>query len=279
MNKQPGNRRIQRQAKLCLESLDERIMPSTIHAAASTGAEKTATISVARRHEKHLAMLEAKQERAALRHALRLARREARHHAQHSQTTAPATAKPETMHVLSLAHGRSSVLTPRNRSTSPAAARTGGSSVSGPQLLATSSDPGPGTPASMTSPQSPSPGSAPSARNVPSEAPPPSTSSSLPPNVAQPLQKIYGEFQDGGNITSSNGIVISGSDVGVQVKSNNTGDFSDFVAQLQSAGLKVIVSDARYGIVVGMVSITQLPDIATLPQSLSVSPMYYPKLL
>jgi hypothetical protein len=91
-------RRTRRAANPNLEYLDDRIVPSTMHVAVGAGAEAVAAISVAQRHENHLALLEvkhektlARHEKAAARHDLRLARREARFLAHHPNTIAPTT--------------------------------------------------------------------------------------------------------------------------------------------------------------------------------------------
>src|SRR5262249_12842878 len=97
--------------------------------------------------------------------------------------------------------------------------------------------------------------------SVPIETPSPSSSGPLPANVARTLQTIYQAFLDNnGTVPSSQTgrVVVNGTDVGVQVKSNETGDFAAFVTQLQNAGMQIITSDARYGVVVGMVPINQL---------------------
>jgi hypothetical protein len=91
MNTLQRDRRVRRTAKPNLESLDDRIVPSTMHSAVAAGAEAVAAVSAAQRHEQHLAQLEAKHERAVARHELRLARREARYLAHHPPATKPPT--------------------------------------------------------------------------------------------------------------------------------------------------------------------------------------------
>jgi hypothetical protein len=124
--------------------------------------------------------------------------------------------------------------------------------------------------------------------NHPNAAPRPTIPTSpgpLPANVGQGLQTIYQEYQTfqsaggTGTFTSSqaNLIVINGTNVGVEAHSNG-GDFNAFVAALKSDGLQILASDATYGIVEGMLPITELPTIAVLPQTLSITPMYKPML-
>jgi hypothetical protein len=82
-------RRTRRAANPNLEYLDDRIVPSTMHVAVGAGAEAVAAISVAQRHENHLALLEVKHENSVARRDLRLARHEARFLANHPNTITP----------------------------------------------------------------------------------------------------------------------------------------------------------------------------------------------
>jgi hypothetical protein len=100
--------------------------------------------------------------------------------------------------------------------------------------------------------------------------------------VSQTLQTIYAEYQaylsagGKGPFTSSQAlfVVINGTNIGVQVHSNNPGDLSAMIAQLQSDGMQVIDSSLTYGIVEGMLPIAQLPTVAGLPQTTIITPMY-----
>jgi len=205
------NRRTQRSANPNLEYLDDRIVPSTMYAAVGAGAEAVADISVAQRHENHLALLELKHERVVARHEktvarhdLRLARREARFLANHPGTITP-------------------------------------------------------TPIS-------------------------NASGTLPANVSVQLQSLYTQYQtyesSGGNGTFSptgvNLLVINGTSVGIQVKDTNTGDFNTLITELEGDGMQVLDSSSTYGIVEGMLPIAQLPTVAQLPQTLSITPMLPP---
>jgi hypothetical protein len=101
--------------------------------------------------------------------------------------------------------------------------------------------------------------------------------------VSQELQTIYTQYQSfklggGDNFTPSttDGVVVSGNSVGVQVHADNSADFGAMLSQLQSDGLQVITSDATHATVEGMVSIDQLPAIAQIPQAMSITPMFVP---
>ncbi len=103
--------------------------------------------------------------------------------------------------------------------------------------------------------------------------------SSLPPNVAQVLAGIYSVYEadptnfsvDGLSVSGASLVVIDGTNVGIQVHDRNPGDFSTLLTELQNAGMQVTISDATYGLVVGMLPIAQLPVVAALPPSLDVA--------
>src|SRR3954462_14055217 len=57
MNTLHRERRPRRKAELSLECLDERIVPSTMHAAAGAGAEAAALSTAQARHERRLGLL------------------------------------------------------------------------------------------------------------------------------------------------------------------------------------------------------------------------------
>jgi hypothetical protein len=102
-----------------------------------------------------------------------------------------------------------------------------------------------------------------------------------PPNLAQPLQSLYQEYETfqatGGTFAppEASYLVLNGTSVGIQVHFSGT-DFAAFMAALQSDGLQIIDSDPTFGIVEGMLPIAQLPTVAQIPQTLSITPMYKP---
>jgi hypothetical protein len=110
------------------------------------------------------------------------------------------------------------------------------------------------------------------------------STSSLPPNVSKTLDVMYGAYvQDPShypaNLPQTNGanlVVIQGTNVGIQVHDNNPADFNTLVTELQAAGMQITSSSATYGLVVGMVPITQLPAVAAIPGAPSVTPMFQP---
>jgi hypothetical protein len=205
---------------------------------------------------------------------LRLARLEARFLARHQQSAAIAgSLDPVTVSVSGLA-------------TQPASAGT---------VTADSMTTGPGTgvvslntfvpimpimtPSPITSPPHPVPqptGPTP----TPSNPTNPTATGSLPANVSQPLQELYQQFQatsgDTFKVVGLNFLIVNGTNVGVQVHGNGTGDFNALVATLQSDGMQVVDTDATSQLVEGMLPIAQLPTVAVLPQTLSITPMYKP---
>ena len=111
--------------------------------------------------------------------------------------------------------------------------------------------------------------------------PNPIAAGTLPANVSNQLQSLYTQYESyessGGSGTFSptgiTDVVISGTNVGILVKDNNTGDFNTLNTELQTDGMQILDSDATYGLIDGMLPIAQLPTIAQLPQTVSVTPM------
>jgi hypothetical protein len=94
--------------------------------------------------------------------------------------------------------------------------------------------------------------------------------------VSAQLQTLFQQFESGSiSPAESNLLVISGSNVGVQIQDISGGDFNALVAELQSDGLQVISTDPTTDSVAGMLPIAQLPTIGQLPQGLSVTAMSY----
>jgi hypothetical protein len=123
--------------------------------------------------------------------------------------------------------------------------------------------------------------------NHPNTITPPTSSNApgtLPANVSVQLQSLYTQYEtyenSGGSGTFSptgvNLLVINGTNVGIQVKDSNTGDFNTLTTELQSDGMQILDSAPAYGLIEGMLPITQLPTVAQLPQTLSITPMLNP---
>jgi hypothetical protein len=107
------------------------------------------------------------------------------------------------------------------------------------------------------------------------------TSTTLPPNLSVQLQSLYTQFESSGGSgtfspTGVNGLVISGTNVGINFHTSDSADFNTLLTQLQSDGLQVTSDSATYGIIDGMLPIAQLPTVAQLSSSASVTPMFQP---
>ncbi len=113
-----------------------------------------------------------------------------------------------------------------------------------------------------------------------------STSNPLPATVTSQLQSLYSQYEayesSGGSGTFSptgvNGLVINGTDVGINVHTNDSADYNTVLAQLQSDGLQVTDDSATYGVIGGMVPIADLPAVAQISAGVSVAPMVQPSL-
>ena len=108
--------------------------------------------------------------------------------------------------------------------------------------------------------------------------------SNFPANVSPTLGVIYNAYEQnpGGfpaNLSgtgAASSVVIQGSNVGIQVHDNNPADFNQLLTELENAGMQVTSSSATYGTIVGMLPISQLPAVATLPEAPSVTPLFRP---
>jgi hypothetical protein len=105
----------------------------------------------------------------------------------------------------------------------------------------------------------------------------------LPANVSQQLQGIYQEFEAAGAQASFpsiyRGVVeIDGSSVGVMIHGNG-GDFKTLVSDMEKLGLQVNAQDATTQTISGLLPIGALPQAAKDPLTLSVTPVFLPRLL
>jgi hypothetical protein len=291
MNLHQSQKRRTRSVKLDVESLDARIVPATIHpsiaaAAGVTGApaatntdlpdtdSATASAHIQARREKLLARRIEKQDRAMERAENRLARQDARSLARHPRAAtvashaivSPSATGPPAAVTVSADNLRAATSSsPINVVKTPSA-----NSVTAPSANSTMASSGNSTGTTGVTQSGTTTGS--------------QTVSSLPPNAAQTLSVIYSEFEQdptgfSGPTTSANGanlVVIQGDNVGIQVHDGNPADFNTLVTELQSMGMQITTSDATYGTVVGMLPIAQLPAVATLSQTPSVTPLMQP---
>jgi len=256
------DRRTRRQASFTLETLDDRLVLSA--AAAGTVAEAAGTRAaiMEHRHEVRVARHEAKLARAEAKHEAKLARMEAR----------AAMVAPVSITASGSAAGSASA-----HATGASASGSATSTASPTALSTTSSDLNPTTHVPNNSGSTMSTGTGTSTGTGSGSSSP----GPLSANVAAALQSLYQEFQNAGgdnsfspSLPTDNMLEISGNSVGVDLKMSSSGDFSTFLSQLQSDGLQVTNSSATYGLVEGMLPISDLPTIAQA--ATSVTPMSPP---
>jgi len=213
---------------------------------AGAGAETVAVATAQSRHQMHMMQVAARQAQ----HQAQVA---ARHHIA-AAAVVPVNVSSQTQ---AAATGPVSKISPavtlpvKTGSLTPAAPSNSGTGTSTPSNTSTSGSPGSGT----------------------------STSSPLPAKVSQPLQTLYNDFKNGGDIFKTgdaNMLKVEGNNVGVQVHSNG-GDFNAFVAALKSAGMQIQTASSAFDTVEGMLPIDSLPNIAQLSQTLSVTPLFKPQ--
>ena len=252
------DRRTQRTAKFNLESLDERIVPSAMGAEAAV---ERATL-VHERQEVRIARHEARVAEHQARHEAKLARMEA-NHAGMMQPDAPVTTTMNT----SVSSSTPTASTSATGGSAPASPLT--PVTFNPLLLQTTNSNGGTLPITTTGSTSPSTNAT-------------SSSTPLPPNVSAPLQSLYQQYESfassGGSGTFSptgvNGVVIDGTNVGINFQTSDSADFNTILAQLQTDGLQVSASSSTYGLIEGMLPIAQLSAVAQISTSASVTAMY-----
>jgi hypothetical protein len=188
-------------------------------------------------------------EAVAARHEAKLERVEARHEAKLAARAA--------------AHSLSAdpVAIPTKGSAKASAARSASSTASSPVTAATP------TPSATTTTSSPV--------TTTQSAPGP-----LSANVAAALQSLYTEYGSAGSGSfkpsqpTDSLLQISGNNVEVSIKIGSDTAFSTALSQLQSDGMQVSSSSSTYGLVDGMLPISELPAAAQLASS--VNPAHPP---
>jgi len=257
------DRRTQRTVKFNLESLDDRIVPSAMGAGAAVAGHAHAHAHAAERAH----LIQQRHEARLARHEARLAAREARHEARmaahaarHAATMPPVTVIP-IMNSNSLASTNSGVTSAMATGTTTTPSAT------------TSFFP---LPFQTTNPTSTTGTTMPSNSTGGSTTP-------LPPNVGSQLQSLYQQFVNSGSSgdftpTGLPGIVISGSNVGINVHTSDPANFNAILAQLQSDGMQVTNSSPTYGLIEGMLPIAQLPTVAQISSDLSITAQVHPTL-
>jgi hypothetical protein len=91
---------------------------------------------------------------------------------------------------------------------------------------------------------------------------------------------VYQELQNGDLPTTneSGQVEIQGNNVGIQIHSSDPTDFASMVANAENLGLLVTIESDSFDIVVGFLPISNLPAIAQLSGSPSITPVFTPQL-
>ena len=91
---------------------------------------------------------------------------------------------------------------------------------------------------------------------------------------------MYQEFQNGDLPTTNEPgqVEIQGINVGIQIHSSDPTDFASMVANAENLGLQVTIMSDSFDIVVGFLPIADLPAIAQLSGSPSITPVFNPQL-
>jgi hypothetical protein len=236
LTKHRREQRTRRQPMFTLETLDDRLVLSAVAAGAAAEAAGAKAALVEQRHEAKLARVQA-------RHEAKMARLAAAH-----ATSSAAIAIPITNSAS--ASATPAAASSSSTTSSPAAVTTSGSSAT-----------------SSTSGQS-------SQSSSPSQA----VSNPLPINVAAALQSLYAEYQKAGSgeftpsQPSDKMLQISGTSVAVDLKIGSGADLNTVLSQLKSDGMQVSSSSSTYGLIDGMLPISQLPAAAQIASSVNPTP-------
>jgi hypothetical protein len=102
--------------------------------------------------------------------------------------------------------------------------------------------------------------------------------------VSAQLQSLYSQYESyesaGGSGTFSptgvNGLEISGTDVGINFQTSNAAALGTDLSQLQSDGLQISIESATYGTIDGKLPIAELPAVAQISTSASVTGLISP---
>lgn len=235
------DQRTRRRALFTLETLDDRLVLSASAAGAAAEAASAHAAAVHARHEAKLARIEARGEASLARWA-----------AHHPMSTAPAPI---------LIGGSTAAATPASTS----AAASGSAAASPSFTPATPTSGGTIRPTAVTA--SPMPSTPNDVAPVP-----------LPANVAAALQSLYTEFKDAGSgefkpsDPIDNTLQISGDNVEVSLKIGSVTDFNSALSQLKSDGMQISASSSTYGLIEGMLPISELPAAGQLASSVTAVP-------
>ena len=270
-------KRHSRDHKAHLEYLDNRIVPSTlqlnlmpaevatVHASVQSSQhhEESATAEsrIEIRRENRMAEIAERREKALERREARAERIAARH--QFSPAVVPE----------SPARQLAAAISTTGAGASGSGQSTGGSPPSGSRT-------GPGGISSPTMPVTTTPITTAPVSTTPVTTSPTSPSLPLPANASTLLATVYQELQNGDLPTTNEPgqVEIQGNNVGIQIHSSDPTDFASMVANAENLGLQVTIESDSFDIVVGFLPIANLPAIAQLSGSPSITPVLTPQL-
>ena len=263
-------KRHSRDHKAHLEYLDNRIVPSTLQLNLMPAEVATVHASVqSAQHHEDSATAES---RIEIRRENRMAeiaeRREARAEWIATRHQFSPAVVPE-----SPARQLAAAISTTGAGASGSGQSTGGSPPSG-------SSTGPGGISSPTMPVTTTPITTAPVSTTPVTTSPTSPSLPLPANASTLLATVYQEFQNGDLPTTNEPgqVEIQGNNVGIQIHSSDPADFASMVANAENLGLQVTIESDSFDIVVGFLPISNLPAIAQLSGSPSITPVFTPQL-
>jgi hypothetical protein len=290
-------KRHSRDHKTHLEYLDNRIVPSTlqlnlipaevatVHASVQSAQhhEESATaesrIEIGR--ENRMAEIAERREKALERREARAERIAARH--QFSPAVVPESPARQLAPAISTTWAGASGSGQSTGGSPPSGFSTGPGGISSPTMPVTT------TPITIapvsttlvtTTPVTTTPITTAPVSTTPVTTSPTSPSLPLPANASTLLATVYQEFQNGDLPTTNEPgqVEIQGNNVGIQIHSSDPTDFASMVANAENLGLQVTIESDSFDIVVGFLPISNLPAIAQLSGSPSITPVLTPEL-
>jgi hypothetical protein len=290
-------KRHSRDHKAHLEYLDNRIVPSTlqlnlipaevatVHASVQSSQhhEESATAEsrIEIRRENRMAEIAERREKALERREARAERIAARH--QFSPAVVPGSPARQLAAAISTTGAGASGSGQSTGGSPPSGSSTGPGGISSTTMPVTTTPittaPVSTTPVTTT-PVTTTPITTAPVSTTPVTTSPTSPSLPLPANASTLLATVYQEFQNGDLPTTNEPgqVEIQGINVGIQIHSSDPTDFASMVANAENLGLQVTIESDSFDIVVGFLPIANLPAIAQLSGSPSITPVFTPQL-
>jgi hypothetical protein len=295
-------KRHSRDHKAHLEYLDNRIVPSTlqlnlipaevatVHASVQSSQhhEESATAEsrIEIRRENRMAEIAERREKALERREARAERIAARH--QFSPAVVPGSPARQLAAAISTTGAGASGSGQSTGGSPPSGSSTGPGGISSTTMPVTTTPittaPVSTTPITtapeLTTPVTTTPITTAPVSTTPVTTSPTSPSLPLPANASTLLATVYQELQNGDLPTTneSGQVEIQGNNVGIQIHSSDPTDFASMVANAENLGLLVTIESDSFDIVVGFLPISNLPAIAQLSGSPSITPVFTPQL-